>query len=318
MLVQLNNENRQQEKTIAEQELRIQAAVDSLQRKLNLGDDAARRLYEEMERLKAANARRMAAMRAEMAERDSQYASSGGPTAPTRGTSTAEIAALHKDVAAMYLQEIVVKNSDGEEIHREEEGGRFFCSGFLSNDGRFVTARHCAEVWYFPGQREDLLGAIMAGMTVDARYTMITPDGRSWDQWSSEFTVDRSNDEEGFAGVGRDDWAYTRVNVGGDLQLDGDLSANLGQGVQLEILGYPLGLGSDPSDMQPIYSTTTTARSGLDDGSLLITTIGFDGGNSGGPVFYHTPEGYKVVGIVSATLGEGQAIGSLAPIHSLR
>ena len=158
----------------------------------------------------------------------------------------------------------------------------------------------------------------MAGMTVDARYTMITPDGRTWDQWSSEFTVDRSNDEEGFAGVGRDDWAYTRVNVGGDLQLDGELSANLGQGVQLEILGYPLGLGSDPSDMQPIYSTTTTARSGLDDGSLLITTIGFDGGNSGGPVFYHTPEGYRVVGIVSATLGEGQAIGSLAPIHSLR
>lgn len=318
MLVKLNSENADQERIIAEQEARINAAVDSLQGKLNLGEEAARNLYTEMERVKAANARRMAALREEMAERDRQYGAAAQPGGPVSGTSTAEIESLHKDVVGMYMNAIVVKNADGEEVHREEPGGNFFCSGFLSNDGRFVTARHCAEVWYFPGHREDLLAAIQSGMTVDALYTMITPDGRSWQNWASDFTVDRSNDVDGFADAGRDDWAYSRVDANDGLQLDAELSASLGQGVQLEILGYPLGIGSDPNDMHPIYSTTTTARSGLDNGSLLITTIGFDGGNSGGPVFYRTPDGYKVVGIVSATLGEGQAIGTLAPIQSLR
>lgn len=205
-------------------------------------------------------------------------------------------------------------------------------TGFLLSDGRFVTARHVAEAWYFwkdgSGTNEKLAVLNMIannGGKVVCHFGAVSSSGKQLSFSSDQFTCNRSGDHFGttedgnritLAPLDEHDFAYFRAGSSG-LPYDSERSRNLERGTKLTVLGFPLGLGANSvSDINPIYGSGIVAAPGLQHGVILTTDTNYEQGNSGGPVFYTNSSGdLVVVGIVSA--GAGRATGFVVPISAI-
>lgn len=205
-------------------------------------------------------------------------------------------------------------------------------TGFLLSDGRFVTARHVAEAWYFwkdgSGTNEKL--AILNiiennGGKVVCHFGAISSSGKQLSFSSTQFSCNRTGDHSGttedgkritLAPLDEHDFAFFQVGSSG-LPYDSEQSRNLERGTKLTVLGFPLGLGANSaSDINPIYGSGIVASPGLQHGVILTTDTNYEQGNSGGPVFYTNNNGELiVVGIVSA--GAGRATGFVVPISAI-
>ncbi|MDR0830713.1 MAG: FHA domain-containing protein [Prevotellaceae bacterium] len=212
----------------------------------------------------------------------------------------------------------------------QEFPGWWSGTGFLLSDGRFVTARHVAEPWFFPSDEDELYLNIYAsnGGKVVTHFVANSPGGSSAAiRFTSEQTIcNRGADvtketEDGYTvklanGISRD-WAYIRSGKGSGLTFDGEKSTDLNIGERLTVFGYPLGLGSEAGSVQPIFSETTVSKQGVYNGIILTSDRNFEHGNSGGPVFYKNSAGKLVViGIVSA--GVGDTMGAIVPISAIK
>lgn len=207
-------------------------------------------------------------------------------------------------------------------------------TGFVLNDKRFITARHVVEPWYFVqqgGQIDENLAFLNKiacnGGNIVAHFKAYSCDGSVFSFTSDQFTCDRSHDETGtyedgaqgrIARLDNSDWGYIRTSESKGLPFDSSKSESLERGTRLTVLGFPLGIGANSeTDINPIYGSGIVACNGLQRGVILTTDTNYEQGNSGGPVFYTTPEGVlSVVGIVSA--GAGRATGFVVPISSVR
>ncbi len=205
-------------------------------------------------------------------------------------------------------------------------------TGFLLDDGRFITARHVVQPWMFPSNEDDKLqiaANIVAhnGGSVKLYLDAYSPTGDRMTFVSTDARVDTSSDkefrfEDGLRFVVLEDyskdWASFRTNKRGGLVCNNTLSNELIVNAELKILGYPLGYGANsPTDIQPIYSQAVVAKKGLDRGFILTTATTFEHGNSGGPVFATLNNGkLYVVGIVSA--GAGRSTGFVVPISAVK
>lgn len=207
-------------------------------------------------------------------------------------------------------------------------------TGFLLNDGRFVTARHVAEGWYFVingGEVDEdmlILNRIANnGGKVVAYFNAFSSSGDQFSFRSDQFVCNRSHDESvadedgvtvKVAKLDNSDWAYMNINKSGGLQFDSNMSSNLERGTKLTVLGFPLGIGANSrTDINPIYGSGIVACNGLSRGVILTTETTYETGNSGGPVFYTNSSGeLTVIGIVSA--GAGRSTGFIVPISSVR
>lgn len=208
-------------------------------------------------------------------------------------------------------------------------------TGFLLSDGRFVTARHIIESWYFL-HADDEAGIALNkicnnGGSVTAHFRASAPGGGTFTFTNTDFKINRSNDEAFTANdndgntfvlrkarlEGGNDWAVMKTNRTGGLAFNDQIAQTLPQQQKLHLLGYPLGLGSNPRNLSPIYGNCTVSSAGLSDGLILVTDRNFERGNSGGPVFYLDPnlKNYVVVGLVSA--GAGGSTGFIIPISNL-
>ena len=206
-------------------------------------------------------------------------------------------------------------------------------TGFLLSDGRFVTARHVSEGWYFfvsGGEVNKTLLNLNAiannGGKVVAHFIAISSSGTKMTFTSDQFHCNRSHDSENhtedgtkvvMAALDNTDFAY--FNAGGSgLPFNSSKSSSLERGTKLTVLGFPLGLGANsPTDINPIYGSGIVAANGLQNGVILTTDTNYEQGNSGGPVFYTNDNGeLEVVGIVSA--GAGRNTGFIVPISAIR
>lgn len=203
-------------------------------------------------------------------------------------------------------------------------------TGFLLENGTFVTARHVIEAWnyWMNGNNidEDLaqLNAIMNnGGKVKAHFEAISSSGKRLNITSDQFTVNRSEDqvrhvEDGMkismGGSGNTDFAYARVGQSGGLKFNKAASTSLERGTKLTVLGFPLGLGANsPTSIKPISSTATVGIDGLDRGVILTSETNFEQGCSGGPALVMDENGnYTVIGIISAIAGRNT--GFIVPI----
>lgn len=239
----------------------------------------------------------------------------------------------------------VGRAEDGSYVFEKDENGvdkeykfGWTGTGFLLNDGRFVTARHCIEGWLYNDLSGECGGEIFNGHTLaesSDTYQIVcylkafsSISDQVFEFKSTDFTIDRSKDKKIAVGVFEDgspryarlvfparaedgddmwgtDWAYTGNTGGsrGELAPDADLSRNLLPSVKLYALGFPQGIGvqdGSQEQIQPIISEMTTARRGLSSSGCILHSSGTDHGNSGGPIMALKDDGKLVViGIVS-------------------
>jgi hypothetical protein len=206
-------------------------------------------------------------------------------------------------------------------------------TGFLLEDGTFVTARHVIETWSFWNNGGDVneklaqLNCVMNnGGRVNANFLAISSSGQTLHFSSNQFRCNRSNDQVkrmddglkiSLASSGRTDYAYTQTSLKGGLKYDKSLSTHLERGTKLMILGFPLGLGANSStSITPISSTATVGVDGVNQGVILTSETNFEQGCSGGPALYMSSDGkYNVIGIISAIAGRNT--GFIVPINVL-
>lgn len=245
------------------------------------------------------------------------------------------------DANVYYIQALgfEVKLPTGESYEIECGSGKrqlpgWSGTGFLLSDGRFVTARHVVEAWFYPqhGNTVDenmlMLNAIANnGGTVEAYFGAVSSFGTKFTFKSSQCRINRSKDEEYhtedgerlvIASANSFDFATVNTNFKGGLPYDSQVSTQLERGTKLTVLGFPLGLGANSiHDINPIYGSGIVAADGLQNGVIVTTDTNFEQGNSGGPVFYNASDGQlTVIGIVSAYAG--RSTGFIVPIAAIR
>lgn len=254
-------------------------------------------------------------------------ADGSAPRVSSSTTSNKTIAACEPSVYFVLISKIVL-TYEGETKTFENVGTG---SGFLLDDGRFVTARHVVEPWMYPSGEDDdfsIACNVIAhnGGSAVCHIECYSPTGRQLNFTSRQAIINRSSDKKlkyedyniSIPEDGALDWAYFRTSNSGGLAYNNSLSRTLPVQAKLTVLGYPLGIGANsPSDVHPIYSEAVVAREGLEQGYILTTATTFEHGNSGGPVFATSTSGdLIVIGIVSA--GAGRSTGMVVPISAVQ
>lgn len=234
----------------------------------------------------------------------------------------------------MQVQSFTVTYPDG---YVEDINSGWICTGFMVDDGKFITARHCVQGWRFLAagnspESDIMINAVeQMGAKFDIEILCTSTKG-SFTISASDFVVDDSHDEmyqveDGQGGyfdvkvaqIDRYDWAYANVGDKTNFKYDTDLCYNLNAGDELVILGFSYGIGgsSSSSQVKPLLSKSLVAQDGVNDvGSISLTDRNFGGGNSGGPVIKVGKNGATAVGIVSA--GTGDEIGFIVPIGEIK
>ena len=254
---------------------------------------------------------------------------------------------IDNDVFFIYTNKIVVTDGEREIVLKtynskgELTNYSWIASGFLLDDGRFVTAKHCVEGWKFfnspkhfiaeaPQDSTSLMAYLMAqnveGWKIVAYLTAVSPTKKLTFK-SSDFVMSRASEKkveivDGVYAVHSSlndgsDWAYTHTSQKGCIHADANLSANLHAGVELDIRGFPHGFGAlDTDQLSCLHGSCKTARQGLDGGVIKITGRNYEGGNSGGPALYKENNSFKAVGIVSYEVSS--TMGGLVPLYNLK
>ena len=217
-------------------------------------------------------------------------------------------------------------------------------TGFLLNDGRFVTARHCVEPWMFETGELQLAYALSNesnGMIkIYSEIVAINSRNEKMAFNSDDFQIEREYDTpikvpfeldgnevslNGSIAMGSikslgSDWAYVKTNAVGEI-IDGkDSSKKLRKGETVHLLGFPKGLGINDGEkiVEPLYNKLEISRNSLDESRCITVNDGVDHGNSGGPVFVLDNGQLKVIGIVSRGDPQSEKYNHLVPMCNLK
>lgn len=196
-------------------------------------------------------------------------------------------------------------------------------TGFLLDDGRFVTAQHVVNPFMGGIETNDdcYLNAIMNAYP-DKFQCQLAAISASGDRITQNYSLANSPFHMGSLEkvtlgtieiegmtlpvkvVTRCDWrdyAFIRTSKSGGLAFDDALSTSMPVKTHLDILGFPKGVGAEnASSISPLYTESSVAREGVDvDGCILLSNSETDHGNSGGPVWTTKDGKYVIVGILS-------------------
>lgn len=242
------------------------------------------------------------------------------------------------NVYFLQVVEIFISLPDGQGYYLNNG---WIGTGFLCEDGKFVTARHCIQGWRFSSDETSNLVnyAELNGGTVNVKfratsendwfefdYSQVILDD-SEDEIFKQSVVENGSQEEfilKYAQIGGSDWAYIETGKSSNIEYDKDLSLNLNAGEELVILGFSLGIGGPTEgSVEPLYSESTVAQGNLKKGGIiLVTDRNFESGNSGGPVFVRSGNTFKCIGIISFSrtdaYGGQSTIGGIVPIAYIK
>lgn len=186
------------------------------------------------------------------------------------------------------------------------------CTGFLVESGLFVTARHCYDMFddydalnFYDNRRDMKVTLTFLARNYD--------NSISFRFTQNDMTADFSRDQlmqvtyEGETGIMREpdyfngtDWAYMQTSFTGGPPMDPAMSLAMRNGTDLFVLGYSYGERHRSSgNLEPYFSTAKVALSGIEEGMIQVTEAGWDGGNSGGPVYTLVNGTPTVIGLVT-------------------
>lgn len=249
-------------------------------------------------------------------------------------TPSADIQSLIASVKpSVYYIETIVYLSDGNQTRQVSASSG---TGFLLDDGRFVTARHCVESWLYGDPRINALNETYDNVKVWSEIRAYGVNGDDFKLKSSDFTIDHNKDLILDEGLGTDenghplkmrlayyieqrdpqtgethkigtpemwgtDWAVARTGKTGIIKANAQLSGSLTAGHEVHVLGFPVGLGVQDGQnrIEPIYNKMSVARDGINRAGCIMVSQGVNHGNSGGPVFAINGNQIFAIAIVS-------------------
>lgn len=300
-----------------------QSQIDAANEQLQAAITASEQQQEQIKKMQ----KDYANLQKKLKDIDSPTTTNANKRVSGSNTANKSIAACEPSIYFILMRKIVL-TYEGQTKTFENVGSG---TGFLLNDGRFITARHVVEPWMYPASENDELNLLCNaiahnGGKVVCHLEAYSPTGKKLNFQSTHARINRSSDNSQVidgvrfvtASLDASDYAYFCTNETGGLPYDNSLSRRLPVQAKLTVLGYPMGIGANsPTDIHPIYSEAVVAREGLQNGLILTTATTFEHGNSGGPVFATTTDGELiVVGIVSA--GAGRSTGFVVPIASIQ
>lgn len=236
---------------------------------------------------------------------------------------------VENDVYFMIATVYVTNGSEKQEVPNYGWVG----TGFLTTDGKFITAKHCVEGWKYklPTDNDEALALIylatnMPGCKIVADITAVSKS-RRLHFTSEQFIMDHSAEKKHYvdgenyiveASAGHTDWAYVNTSERGSIVIDRELATRLPMGADLHLLGFPLGMGAvDTPSLSPLYGSCKTSQAGLEKGIIRISARNYESGNSGGPVFYMQNGKLKAIGIVSYSVST-TTHGGITSISNIR
>lgn len=208
-------------------------------------------------------------------------------------------------------------------------------TGFLLDDGRFVTARHVVDRVKFISSLQNEIDLVILntyltlGAKLEVEFLAISSNdsftftshecviNNSTDQTTRinlDTNSDGANDMLTIASLDNTDWAYVKTNRRGTLKVNAD-TKQIKTDTKLIVLGYPNAYVTE--SVEALEGSCVIASNGLHEGLIVVTDRNFEPGNSGGPVLIIKPNRTaEVVGIVSS--GYGDTIGHIVSITNLK
>lgn len=232
--------------------------------------------------------------------------------------------------------EVLLPNGNVLSLSRDDAEMLYWSgTGFLLDDGRFVTARHVVDGYKYINSLEEIdliyVNALEnLGAKVVMTFEAFSPE-HSFTFTNHDCIIDRRTDERGqipvdcnkdgsndtitLARLDNSDWAYVRTSFKGTLKVNNDVNKTIKRNRELVVLGYPRGYVTN--DVKALDGSCKVASDGLHDGLIVVTDRNFEQGNSGGPVLVVRPDrSAEVVGIVSS--GYGDTVGHIVSITNLK
>ncbi|MEP6795619.1 MAG: FHA domain-containing protein [Saprospiraceae bacterium] len=285
------------------------------------------------------NSTEIAKTKMNIANVQSRLIGPGGLSRASPSSSSVEVSGLLKELEKnIYYIHVLEFKLPGIEVDMFDEAKQYMLkwsgTGFLASDGRFYTARHVVQPWFYPQEGCDIRALInnyvAKGGSVMIKYVAISPSGDSFTFTGDQVFADPSNDKSDGpytcgeheitidAPVGYStDYAYIMMgNRKSNIEYNRELSKKLERGETLYIHGYPGGLHlQDDYTLSPVYSEAMVAQEGIRNNVIHVTSMSFVGGNSGGPVFALRGNKLIVIGLAVATYDK---IGIVIPAANFR
>lgn len=224
---------------------------------------------------------------------------------------------LKKYTLAIFTTGIKIEFG-GQVVAEEVYDPNCMCTGFLLEDGTFVTARHCIDAMLAESELANFCES--SGGSATYSYMAQSYDGSiKFNFTNKDMQADYSQDTfsrvtfQGIDGSYRwpnyfngADWAHYKTNYTEGIKFDKDQSLSMQAGTELFVLGYSYGTQYRKSgNLEPYFSTAKVTQSGLEEGTIRVTEAGWDGGNSGGPVFMVGEDGSPmVIGLVTGKFNQ--------------
>ncbi|GEO04190.1 hypothetical protein AAE02nite_18540 [Adhaeribacter aerolatus] len=222
------------------------------------------------------------------------------------------VTGMRQHVLAVYLKKILVEWNG--KILYEDSPNETVCSGFLLNDGLFVTARQCIDI--HASESSELNFIANSGGKVTYFFQAVSPDEKVilyFTNHDLKFDASRDNYEQytynGIKGsikifdpLTGNDWAYLKTKNTQGIIYDKTLTSSLKEGTELFSLGYAYGssLTLQLAGLDPYFNKVTIASSNNEKRNYIqLKDNGLDVGNTGGPLFYIKDNKPFAVAIVS-------------------